>query len=292
MATDGTGEGWVQWKSETNQDNGDQSWKQSNRWSEKEPHDWKQNSSWYSNDGKWSDSNQNSTWDRAWSKQSQAADWRNVPVPQDDEEKKEQKIECVVVQNTHTYSQARPSEQDSLMKVPSSSSSQSPTPAVSSRVTRLKRARNEEPEDCIDDKRQKIELVDSQDGEVLKDGNAEVRNDWLTVEQKDISGIGEDPIVLAAWIVVEEPSEWTYNRPSMRPATLFSDALEEQYQNNIGCLMHKLCFDKGHGHSAEIYYEHDLRKKPWVQRRYSGMDKARLIHEKQIHRILIQGSKE
>ena len=150
----------------------------------------------------------------------------------------------------------------------------------------------QEPEEHNDGKRQKIELVDSQDGEVLKDSNAKVRNDWATVEQRDICGLGEDPVVLAAGIIVEEPSEWTYNRPSMRPATLFSDALEEQYQNNIGCLMHKLCFDKGHGQIAEIYYEHDLRKKPWVQRRYSGTDKARMMHEKQIHRILIQGSKE
>ena len=125
----------------------------------------------------------------------------------------------------------------------------------------------------------------------MKDGNVHIRSDWVTVIQDDITGVGEDPIETASWVIIEEPTEWTYDRPSMRPAALFSEALEEQYKRGIGCLMHKLRFEKKNGYVSEIFFEHDLRQKPWVQRRYSGADKAKLMHVKQIQRILFQGSK-
>ena len=107
-----------------------------------------------------------------------------------------------------------------------------------------------------------------------------------------MTNVGEDPINIASWVVLEEASYWTYNNPSMRPATQFCEALEDQFQKGIGCLMYKLNFEDKDGKVSSAYFEHDLRGKPWVQRKYSGPDKQELLKTKRIHRILFQGSKE
>ena len=126
----------------------------------------------------------------------------------------------------------------------------------------------------------------------MKEGNACVRDDWATVQVADVTNVGEDPINLASWVIVEEPTGWSYDKPTWRPATLFCEALEDQFQKGIGSQMYKLCFEKADGRVSEVYYEHDLRQKPWVQRRYSSPDKTELLRTKTIHRVLIQGSKE
>ena len=126
----------------------------------------------------------------------------------------------------------------------------------------------------------------------MKEGNVYVRDDWATVQIEDMTAIGEDPINLASWVIIEEPTSWFYNKPTMRPATQFCKALEDQFRKGIGCLMYKLCFEKDNGHVSETYFELDLRGKPWVQRKYSRPDKMELLTTKRIHRILFQGSKE
>ena len=237
--------------------------------------------------------------------------WTNLPVPEDDElmiedqeagqkpRVKEEKVNCQVVRNYHSYSRSsQNSDQEAEARSPSSVS-QMPLPTAVSRssqdiqgVSRMKRTENEEADEPLSHKRLKrSEAIDLQEGEIMKSGNAHVRDDWATVKIDDITEVGEGPINLASWVIIEEPSKWTYDKPSMRPASLLFEALEDQYQKGIGCLMHKLCFEKEDGRVSEVYFEHDLRKNPWAQRRFSTPDKAELLQVKQIHRIMFQGSK-
>jgi hypothetical protein len=127
---------------------------------------------------------------------------------------------------------------------------------------------------------------------LLKEGNLICRSDIKTVVQEDIAAVGEDPVMQAMWVIVEEASWSSYHFPWLRPATLLSDHLETQYQQGIGCQTCKLTFTKADGSTSSSFFEHDLRRRPWVQKRFNNEDKKYLVSCKQLHRVMIQGSKD
>jgi hypothetical protein len=228
-------------------------------------------------------------------------------VPMDNEEEivpktYEEKISHEVLRNRHFYSRPSQATERGMeeVKPPMTSSSQMPlltengrTSQENSQASGSKRPEAEDSVEIHNQKKRRLsEIVDYQEGKIMKDGNAYVREDWATVRIEDVSGIGEDPINIASWVVIEEPTKWSYYKPTMRPASLLCEALEDQFQKGIGCVMHKLCFEKEDGDVSETYFEHDLRGKPWVQRKYSRPDKEELLSTKRIYRILFQGSKE
>ena len=162
----------------------------------------------------------------------------------------------------------------------------------SSRGTRRKRENSPDPNDRCK-KEQCLEIVGNSDNDGLdRDGNIIRRGDVKTVEQEDISAVGEDPITQAMWVIIEEPTYGSFNHPWLRPATLLSDLLEKQFQQGIGCQTCKLTFTRADGSTTETLFEHDLRREPWVQKRFQNMDKKHLVSCKQLHRVMIQGSKQ
>ena len=245
--------------------------------------------------------------------------WIKTPVPEEDipeeddaedgmvdivSETYKEKISHEVLRNRHYYSRPPPilhleTKDDEQSMAPSSQmpfvdAASSCTVHEDSQSSGSKRDDKEELDEVPDRKKRKTAkiIVDSEEGVVMKEGNACVREDWATVRVADMTNVGEDPINIASWVIIEEPTSWSYGKPTMRPASQFCEALEDQFQNGIGCLTYKLCFEKEDGRVSEVYFEHDLRKKPWVQRRYSRPDKMELLNTKTIHRILFQGSKE
>ena len=136
-----------------------------------------------------------------------------------------------------------------------------------------------------------LEITDCDEDALSKDANVIMRDDIMTIDQPDIAGVGEDPIAQAMWVIIEEPSYKSYGSPWMRPATLLSDKMEQQFQAGIGRQTYSLKFERYDGSTVEHVYEHDFRRAPWVQKRFQNSDKKDLISCKHVHRVLIQGSK-
>ena len=56
----------------------------------------------------------------------------------------------------------------------------------------------------------------------------------------------------------------------------------EEVRAGFGCVMYELQRENSRGEKYEVYYEFDLRHKPWVLRRFNGPNRTNLVHEKQI----------
>ena len=145
--------------------------------------------------------------------------------------------------------------------------------------------------DKLNERLKELEITDCNEDALSKDGNVITRDDIKTVDQPDIAGVGEDPITQAMWVIIKEPSYMPYGNPWMRPATMLSDKMEQQYQAGIGCQTYSLEFERNDGSTIEHIYEHDFRRAPWVQKRFQNSYKKDLISCKHVHRVLIQGSK-
>jgi hypothetical protein len=169
-------------------------------------------------------------------------------------------------------------------------------PADSSESDRgKKRAREYSPDPNDRTKKgQCLEIMEDNEGldGLYKEGNLISRSDIKTVVQEDIAAIGEDPVTQAMWVIVEQATYGSYHSPWLRPATLLSDHLEEQFQQGIGCQTCKLTFTRADGSTKSSFFEHDLRREPWVQKRFNNEDKKYLVSCKQLHRVMIQGSKQ
>ena len=95
--------------------------------------------------------------------------------------------------------------------------------------------------------------------------------------------------VKAIWLIVE-PSRGPYDaygKSWFRPATQLSDLLEEQLSQNIGLQTCTLTYPPKDGESTVHYFEHDLTRDKWMQRRYYDPEHSQFRSQKQIMRVRV-----